>query len=139
MRELVALAPNECELLLRGGGIGRLAVSTPEGPSIVPVSYSIVDGTMVFAIPSSGLLAKVADGASLAFEVDSVDSRQQIGWSVVVRGRGAIVTEAEVLQRITSPPWPPRAAGDKDTYIRLPLGEISGRRLLAHSGAERAQ
>lgn len=133
MRQLVELDRHECELLLRGGGIGRAAFSTPDGPHIVPLNYSVIDEAVVFATTSGSMLAKFADGADLAFEVDSIDFRQQNGWSVVVRGRSEIVTDPEDLRRITSPPWPPRpwAAGTRDTYIRLPLGEVSGRRLLA--------
>jgi transcriptional regulator with XRE-family HTH domain len=46
--ELVELSTEECRARLSTHGVGRLAMSTPTGPVVVPVNYSVVDDAVVF-------------------------------------------------------------------------------------------
>lgn len=46
--ELVALSAEECRRRLARHGVGRLAVITDEGPTVLPVNYGVVDGTIAF-------------------------------------------------------------------------------------------
>src|SRR3546814_5823232 len=48
------LTPEECRTLLSTHGVGRIAVTTPDGrPAIIPVNYEIVDDDIVFRTASS--------------------------------------------------------------------------------------
>ncbi|MFD6327938.1 DUF1918 domain-containing protein, partial [Streptomyces sp. NPDC058442] len=46
--ELRDLTPQECRTLLSTHGVGRIAVTTPQGPAVVPVNYEVVGDTIAF-------------------------------------------------------------------------------------------
>lgn len=130
MQDSLELSQAECEDLVRSGIVGRLAVSTPTGPHIVPVNYSVVDDAIIVRTSPYSLLGTYGRGATLAFEIDQFDYEYHRGWSVVVRGRAEFVTDPEQLERIRAV-WQPNpwAAGSRDMHLRLRWDELSGRRL----------
>lgn len=130
MAEPHELSAEECSRLLRSGVVGRVAINTPNGPHIVPVNYSVVDEKVVFRTTAYSVVGTYGNEAQMAFEVDHFDYEYWTGWSVLVRGRGAAIAEAEEVQRINKS-WPPHpwAAGQRNLYFALPWAEISGRRL----------
>lgn len=130
MAETQELEAAECQRLLRGGVVGRVALATPTGPHIVPVNYSVVDDAIIFRTTPYSVLGTYGRNAQLAFEVDYFDYENHRGWSVMVRGRGDTVIDQDLLQRIREV-WPPRpwADGVRNAFFRLPCTEVSGRRL----------
>ncbi|MFC4783413.1 pyridoxamine 5'-phosphate oxidase family protein [Nocardioides sp. MAHUQ-72] len=130
MHEIIDMEREECERLLRAGVAGRIAISTPNGPHIVPVNYSVVDDAIVVRTSPYSLLGSYGRGTTLAFEVDQFDHENQRGWSVVARGRGEFVTDIEELDHIREV-WSPRpwAGGSRTLYLRLRWTELSGRRV----------
>jgi hypothetical protein len=137
MAELRELSYAECRGLLVRQRAGRVAVSTPDGPHIVPLNYSVVDESIVFRTTPFSVLATYARNAKLAFEVDHFRDEQQLGWSVVARGRADVVTDPAELDRIrkVAPPAP-WADGARNLYFRLGWQELSGRALGRGSLAE---
>lgn len=133
MHESLELSQSECQRLLRSGVVGRLALSTPGGPHLIPINYSVVDDAIIVRTSPYSLLGTHAPGNTLAFEVDHFDHEYQRGWSVVARGRAEFVTDQGELDHIRAV-WPPRpwAAGNREMYVRLRWDELSGRRLGAH-------
>jgi nitroimidazol reductase NimA-like FMN-containing flavoprotein (pyridoxamine 5'-phosphate oxidase superfamily) len=124
------LDEQECRRLLSSRGVGRIAVTTREGrPAVVPVNYGVVDDAIVFRTAPQALPA-AAVGAEVAFEVDHVDDTMSVGWSVLAVGLAEAVTdpgEAEDLARRTSAePW---AGGERDLWIRIRPGRLTGRRI----------
>lgn len=145
MLEPLEMSRSECEDLLRSGVAGRVALSTPAGPHIVPVNYSVVDDAIVIRTSPYSLLGTHGRNAVLAFEVDFFDYAQQHGWSVVARGRSEVVADTGDLDHIRSV-WAPRpwAAGARNLFLRLPWTDLTGRRLgtgwqPAHDVAARRQ
>lgn len=130
MHESIDLTHEECERLLRSGVGGRIALSSPDGPHIVPVNYSVVDDAIVVRTSPYSTLGTYGRDSMLAFEVDQFDHERQRGWSVVARGRGEVVTNADDLDHIRAT-WEPRpwAAGARSLYLRLRWTELSGRRI----------
>ena len=130
MHDSLDLSRDECEHLLRAGVVGRVAVSTPTGPHIVPVNYSVVDGSAIIRTSPYSLLGTYGRDTMLALEIDQFDYEYERGWSVVARGRAEVVTGATDLERIRSV-WSPRpwAGGSRTLHLRVPLSELSGRRL----------
>ena len=124
------LSYSECEALLRAGVAGRVALSTPTGPHILPVNYSVVGGAVIIRTTPSGLLGTYGRDATLAFEVDEFDYPNQRGWSVLVRGRSDVVDDHHELTHIRSV-WPPRpwADGQRSLFVRIHPTELSGRQL----------
>ncbi|MBB3041871.1 pyridoxamine 5'-phosphate oxidase family protein [Nocardioides soli] len=130
MQESVDLGPEQCTLLLGAGITGRVALSSPDGPHIVPVNYSVVGEAVIMRTSPYSVLGTYGRGSMLAFEVDWFDHERWRGWSVVVRGRANVVTDPLELDRIRTT-WDPQpwAAGARNLYLRLHWSEISGRQI----------
>ena len=129
MREPVELTFRECLDLLGAGMVGRLALSTPVGPRIVPVNYALIDDSLLFRTTPYSELATYGSGSEVAFEIDHLDYERQRGWSVVALGRLRPVEPDELddLRKVWDPrPW---AGGMRTFYLELPWRDLSGRRI----------
>lgn len=97
--ELVELGGAECWRLLSTHGVGRLALSMPDGLTVLPVNYSVDEGTIAFRTSPAATPAEASD-TRCAFEVDEVDDALSQGWSVLVRGMAHTVTDPAGLRRL---------------------------------------
>ena len=124
------LGREECEALLRSGVVGRVALSGPTGPHIVPVNYSVVDEAIIIGTAPYSLLGTYARNTTLAFEIDHFDYENQRGWSVMARGRADVVQDSAELEHIRQT-WEPQpwASGVRSLFVRLRWSELTGRRL----------
>ena len=130
MAQLRELSYAECRALLVRQRAGRVAVSTPDGPHIIPLNFSVVDESIVFRTTPFSLLATYGRNAKLAFEVDHFRDEQELGWSVVARGRADAITDPDEVARIRKVCAPtPWADGARNLYFRLEWKELSGRAL----------
>jgi len=131
VQEVIDLTQEECRRLLVSGVGGRVALSSPNGPHIVPVNYSVVDDAIIMRTSAYSLLGTYGRDSMLAFEVDQFDHERQHGWSVVARGRGEVVVDIDQLEHIRST-WAPRpwaASGARGLHLRLRWTELTGRRI----------
>ncbi len=130
MLEPIEMTRPEAEALLRIGVVGRVALCTDDGPHVVPVNYSVVDDQILLRTTPYSVLGRLIGDALVAFEVDHLDLEQHHGWSVVVRGRAEVVEDPDEIRHIESV-WPPRpwVAGNRPLLVRIPWGEVTGRRL----------
>ena len=129
MLELFELGADDCRRLLAGGVVGRVAVTTPEGPHVVPVNYVLLDEAVTFHTGRDGAVATHAPGTMVAFAVDQVDYQWQHGWTVLVRGVCELVTDdrdVEWARRTAPSPW---AAGSRELVLRVPCSQVTGRQL----------
>lgn len=130
MAETRDLNARQCQALLRSGLAGRVAVSTPTGPHIVPVNYTVVDNAIIFRTAPYSLLGTYGRESMLAFEIDGIDEVNERGWSVQARGRVEAVTDRAELARIREVAEPqPWAGGARSLLLRLRWSELSGRQL----------
>jgi uncharacterized protein len=129
MGEVRELSRSECETLLRRDVVGRVAIATPTGPHVMPLNYSITDGSVVLCTTPYSLLGTYGRDSMLAFEIDHFEHARQRGWSVVVRGRAEPVEDPADLARLVRLLPRPWAAGRRSLYLRIPLTEVTGRRL----------
>ncbi len=137
MPDSIDLTTEACERLLGSREVGRVAICTPDGPHVVPVTYWVEDRTVFFRTTPYSLLGTYARNSLVAFEIDHVDDGPQGSWSVVARGRCRAVDDHDQVARLeaSSPPRP-WASGTRTLFLSIPLSEISGRRLgLRHSSA----
>src|SRR5680860_81866 len=134
MNESVELTVHECLELLNGGVFGRVAMSTPMGPRIVPLNYAMHDETIVFRTTPYSELGTYGWNIDLAFEIDHLDYESHQGWSVVATGRAERIEDPDELREIRAgwdpSPW---AAGRRHLYLRMRWRDITGRRLGSHS------
>jgi nitroimidazol reductase NimA-like FMN-containing flavoprotein (pyridoxamine 5'-phosphate oxidase superfamily) len=123
------LTDPECRKLLAERHLGRLALVDAEGPVIFPINYVFDEDSVVFRTDPGTKLDAATDVAPVAFEVDGVDEATRTGWSVVVRGTVAEVSEPDDLERLRTLPLYPWAPGAKARYMRIQPASISGRRI----------
>jgi nitroimidazol reductase NimA-like FMN-containing flavoprotein (pyridoxamine 5'-phosphate oxidase superfamily) len=127
--QMEELDQDECRRLLAERHLGRLAVPDFGGPVIFPVNY-VVDGDLiVFRTDPGSKLDTATERESVAFEVDAVDGATRTGWSVVVRGVLAEVTDPTDLARLRALPLYPWAPGNKTRYVRVRPVKVTGRRI----------
>lgn len=80
------LDADECWALVSDAVVGRIAWTSPEGISVVPVNFRVVEGVIVFHTTQESFLAGLAVPTEVAFQVDEIDQETATGWSVLVRG-----------------------------------------------------
>ena len=97
----------ECCRLLADHHLGCLAMVDPAGPLILPVNYAVDRDAPVFRTDPGTKLDAAAEAAPVAFEVDAADEATRTGWSVVVRGTLAEVTDPDDLERLGPCPCTP--------------------------------
>ncbi|MEU1891210.1 DUF1918 domain-containing protein [Streptomyces pristinaespiralis] len=128
--QLRDLSPEECRRLLSSHGVGRIAVSTPDGhPAVVPVNYEVMEDAIVFRTAPDSVPA-AAVGTEVAFEVDHVDEAMSQGWSVLAVGPANVVTEPDAVrglaQRAHTEPW---AGGAREMWVSIRPTRLTGRRI----------
>jgi nitroimidazol reductase NimA-like FMN-containing flavoprotein (pyridoxamine 5'-phosphate oxidase superfamily) len=130
MNAPVEMTLEECLDLLRGGVVGRVALSTPMGPRILPVNYAIYHDAIVFRTTPYSELGTYGWHSEVAFEIDHIDYEKHQGWSVVAYGRAELVEDAEEVADIRRT-WDPRpwASGARSLYMKLVWRDLTGRRL----------
>jgi hypothetical protein len=125
---LIELTVDECHALLESSRVGRLGLVDADGPLILPVNYCMYRRSVVFRTDTGTKLDAASHGAPVAFEVDGIDPAERIGWSILIRGSAATVTEPGELSRLEQLPLIPWAPGKKPHYVRV-SGTLSGRRI----------
>jgi nitroimidazol reductase NimA-like FMN-containing flavoprotein (pyridoxamine 5'-phosphate oxidase superfamily) len=119
----------ECVQLLRGQGVGRVAGTVEGRPVILPVNYAVVGDAVLVRARRGGDLDRITCNTVVAVEVDGTDSTYHEGWSVLVVGRSAHVTDPAELDRLKSLRLLPWAGEGRDLFIRIVLGDVTGRRI----------
>ncbi len=126
---LLKLTTAECWERLGDHGIGRVALSGDTGPAVLPVNYLVDGGTIVYRT-ASGSVTESAAGQEVAFEVDQADEKLSEGWSVLVVGTAAHVTDPDTVRRLAAAaearPW---AGGTRNLWIRVAPARVTGRRI----------
>ncbi|MFD6323292.1 pyridoxamine 5'-phosphate oxidase family protein, partial [Streptomyces sp. NPDC058442] len=106
-----------------------IAVTTPQGPAVVPVNYEVVGDTIAFRTAPDSVPA-AAVGSEIAFEVDHVDDATSRGWSVLAVGPARVVTEPDQVRRLTrrahTAPW---AGGEREMWVSIRPTRLTGRRI----------
>jgi uncharacterized protein len=126
---LERLTRAECRQLLPNATVGRLAVPTPNFPTLEPVSFAVVEGELVVAARAGSAADAVAAGTVLSFEADVLDHAHNRGWSVVVSGPvEELDDDIAPLVRAQLGPWPV-AASDRLLLIRS--DRVSGQRIVS--------
>ena len=125
---LEELTSEDCLLLLRSHELGRVGFQFDEQPIIFPVNYRLLANGVVFRTAPGTKLKAAMLRSRVAFEVDEADASGPSGWSVLVVGRAAEVTDPASLQeaeRLGVSPWAP---GSRDHFVVIHAEEVSGRR-----------
>ncbi|MFD5746343.1 helix-turn-helix domain-containing protein [Streptomyces sp. NPDC127033] len=126
---LTTLSTGECRELLSTHGVGRVAVSTWDGPAVVPVNYVVVGDEVAYRT-APGTAAAEAVGQEVAFEADHIDDAMSRGWSVNVVGTARAVTGDNDVRRLDrharTTPW---AGGERRLWVSIAPTRTTGRRI----------
>jgi len=124
------LAPPQCRGYLGTGGVGRIVFTGPRGPEAIPMNYAMLAGDVIVRTGRHTSLARAAP-TRVSFEVDHFDEALAEGWSVLANGLARVVTTSAELETVRSLGIEPWAGGHKDTYLRIEVAEMTGRRIRA--------
>ena len=133
--EVLELDRTECYELLRHGGVGRVLFCAERGPVGLPVNFRLLDEDIVFRTGDSSIRGAVDAGGLIGLEADRLDDALGEGWSVLATGHGALVEDAEALQRIDALEIHSWAGEHRPRVVRLRVDEITGRRIRRHLDA----
>jgi len=125
------LQRHECLRLLAKVPVGRIVHTRQALPAVLPVNFCLDgDSAVVLCTSAASELVAAIDGAVVAFEADDVDATAHSGWSVVVTGSAAVVTdpaEHERLSRTGPRSWVP---SPDEVFVRIEPELVTGRELL---------
>jgi uncharacterized protein len=131
--EFAEIGRDRCLQMLAAasGGVGRIAISVSP-PMIRPVNYAF-DGptqSVVFrSAPGSELHEGLGSGTA-AFEIDGTDPVERTGWSVIIVGEAAEVTDPAETDRFDGLELEPWAPGPRTRWMRIRATSVSGRRII---------
>ncbi|MDT0443922.1 helix-turn-helix domain-containing protein [Streptomyces johnsoniae] len=130
---LIELDTDACYQLVAEHNVGRIALDTASGPAIVPVTYSLVDGAIVFRVKANGSgVSCVREAAETAFEVDHLDELRGVGWSVLVVGRPRQITDPAEVAALAGRTGVRPGEEERDAselWVRLHPERVTGRRV----------
>jgi nitroimidazol reductase NimA-like FMN-containing flavoprotein (pyridoxamine 5'-phosphate oxidase superfamily) len=123
------LTRDECLRLLASVPVGRIVYTRRAMPAVELVNFTIDSGDIVVRTDGGGKLAAATHGSVVAFEADQIDLQCHRGWSVTAVGYSREVTDPDdlaLLREVGPRPW---AAGEREHFIRVTPGILTGRRL----------
>jgi uncharacterized protein len=126
---LERLSAADCRRLLPAAPVGRLAVPTPNFPTLDPVSFAVVEGEIIVAARAGSAGDALPPGSVVAFEADVLDRTRRQGWSVVVKGpvEDLDTDVAEVVRPLLTP-W---AVAPSDRLLLIRSERITGQRIVS--------
>src|ERR1700737_2357389 len=115
---LEILDERECLRLLGTVRVGRVAISRGAVPVVLPVTFAMVGGDIMFFTGTGMKLDAAQDSRAVSFEVDEIDAIAEQGWSVLVVGRARLASQASKARAIALGlyPW---ASGDRQQLVQI--------------------
>ena len=125
---LEVLDRRESLRLLATATVGRISVTSGALPTVLPVSFRVIDGRIVFRTAHGTKLDAATLNAVVAFEADRIDTGAHTGWSVVVVGVAQAVRDDEVdgHELALVERWTPAT---RDRLVAISTEMVTGRRL----------
>jgi len=124
------LNPSQCRVLLQTASVGRLSLSIEALPVVLPVNYAVDGDAVVFRTMPGTKLSAALFQTVVAFEVDDYEPNGDVGWSVLVRGISSEIQDDDAVTRARNLPLRFISPGGlSDSFIRIPIGAVTGRSL----------
>lgn len=126
---LADLNQTECENYVAGGGVGRVVFRSAGRPVALPVNFKTLAGDIIFRSADDGGVSTIGFDEPVSFEVDRIDDAMRGGWSVLASGTVHPVGAPEQLAEVEALGIEPWAGGERDTYFRLSVTRLTGKRI----------
>ena len=133
--EFTRLDRDESMRLLASVPVGRLIFTVNALPAVRLMNFAVADGLIVLRTAADTTVDGKVDDAIVAFEADEMDAATSSGWSVVVTGRAARVTDPELIARYREVPLVPWAPGERDQFVTITTEMVQGRRVRRAAGS----
>jgi nitroimidazol reductase NimA-like FMN-containing flavoprotein (pyridoxamine 5'-phosphate oxidase superfamily) len=133
-----ALDRQECLRLLAKAPVGRIVYTRQALPAVLPVNFSLdpslglspdTDSCVLLRTSADSDLARSVDGVVVAFEADEFDADAESGWSVVVTGRAAVVTDPAEHERLLQTGPRSWVTAQDAVFVRISCEMVTGRRI----------
>jgi uncharacterized protein len=123
------LSGAECAELLKTRNFGRVALVVDGKPEIFPVNYAFDEGVVVFRT-ATGLKLERGPYTLAAFEVDDIDEKQGVAWSVVAHGTAQDISSSldTLSERLRKLAVTPIAPGERPHWMAIYSDRMTGRR-----------
>jgi nitroimidazol reductase NimA-like FMN-containing flavoprotein (pyridoxamine 5'-phosphate oxidase superfamily) len=122
------LSAEECQHKLAARSTGRVGWSYGGSQHILPVTYALYTGRIVFRTSPYGVLSELTRRTNVAFEIDEVDEVSGQGWSVLVQGSAEGIVLAQDLTTLWARPGlVPWAPGTRNVFIAITPVSTTGR------------
>jgi nitroimidazol reductase NimA-like FMN-containing flavoprotein (pyridoxamine 5'-phosphate oxidase superfamily) len=126
---LEQLSRSACLALLEECEVGRVGVVVDGGPEIYPVNFIVEGDRILFRTAGGGKLRGMEQSPAVCFEVDGIDPDRRTGWSVLVKGRAEVITDAPTARQLAESRLRYWAPGQKARWICIQPHAITGRRI----------
>ena len=126
---LEVLTSDECLRLLRSQTLGRIALSSGALPVVLPVNFVVLDERILIRTRNGTRLARAAQNAVVAFEVDQFDAVTGEGWSVMVQGFARHVEGQPDLVFARDAPLARWLDPRDSMHVEVSIDIVSGRRV----------
>jgi nitroimidazol reductase NimA-like FMN-containing flavoprotein (pyridoxamine 5'-phosphate oxidase superfamily) len=121
----------QCLRLLASVPFGRLVFTEEALPAVHPVNHVVQGSDVIIRTESGRKLDAARRGDVVAFQADHIDEQTRTGWSVLLIGHAAVVTDIDELVAAIDPHRRPWARGRGRHVVRIRGERITGRRLLS--------
>ncbi len=121
------LSAEECDRLLESTPIGRVAFVDGGDIHVLPVTYRMHEGLIVFRTDRGTKLSHAGRHGAVSFEVDHWDPTTRTGWSVLVKGAAVEVDEDAGLLALGLHPWADPSS--RRAWITIRPDDVTGRRI----------
>ncbi|MGW3960628.1 pyridoxamine 5'-phosphate oxidase family protein [Amycolatopsis sp. NPDC005003] len=133
--DLRPLGPARCRALLASVPLGRLGFVHGGRPAIRPVNFTVA-GDAIWLRSGRNSWADRLDGQPVTFEADAYDPGGHTGWSVIVTGIAALITDVETVAAQLGADLRSWAPPPRDRLLRIGVDRIDGRRLAFRPDAD---
>jgi len=124
------LDERQCWSYLEQSALGRIVIGTDGLPDILPVAFVVDRGRIAFRSAAGRKMAALVREPVAVFEVDDYDVDLRTGWSVLVRGRGRLVTDPEEIDQLEGLTFQRWADHGVDQWVVIEPWKVTGRRLV---------
>ncbi len=127
---LFKLTTEECVDALTATSLGRIVFLDGDQPVALPVNFAWHEDSIVFRTGEGQKMYAATLEQRVAFEIDEIDAVDHTGFSVLVKGHAAAVTdwaEQEQLEQLDVRPW--QRQPWRKGWVRIVPSDITGRKL----------
>jgi len=90
----------------------------------------MLDDNVVFRGAEVSEVAAIAPCTLVSFEVDRIDDAMNEGWRLLATGTFPAMLATDEIEKVSTLDIEPWADGDRRTYFRLCIAELTGRRIV---------